>query len=784
MGGGGGRAAAAWQAPTSLLSPQLRRLLLDCAVELPHKAPVYAALAGLLNAGEADFGKGVVADAAAHAGAAAAAGDAPALRLGTRWLAALAAAGVATTASVGACLTALLDGAAASSRAASKAGAGPREWQRYADDLAAAALAALPWCGADLAAAGALDGVLQAAEAYAALRPSSSSPGLSPFVGPLPADDPLAASDSGGASYLGELWGAVRGAAAAGEWAVAVVPAPATALAARLAAGEAHAATPPLVPADPPCLAALGAAAPAERAAALLASHPPRGRLGLLEHALDPLARLVAEDYILDALRCYEGDRIACARTLAAGLPSAAAADEAAPGGHAALLADTLLAALLRPPTPALKPVAYAAVMVDVTKLVPGFPRAMSGCVRALFSRVDALDPELADRALDWLAYHLSNFEFMWPWAKWGDVLSAPAFDGRRRFVCGLIARLVNLAYWQRVESVLPTEFRPLLPPQPDPAPLLAAGSDAPAAAAAAVLALARRKASPAALTEWAAADPVAVALGGAPAVARALVRGLLTAGAKSFTHMITALERYMDTLGPVIGGAGPAGEAAALAAVGDVWAAAPARAAAAIDRLMALRLVSGEAIIEWALTCEGARAVDGGPAASAARAALRLAADKLAARAADAAADASAARGAAVDAAEAADAAEERAAAGAAGGGGDTPPPQAGPRAAAAAAEADAERKEADLEAALGVQRDALVTAARLAVASLAAAPTGAADAAASAWRATALAALRGFVRRHHEAYAAVEGRVRAVVAVDGVPPDVRAAVEASLDL
>ena len=44
------------------------------------------------------------------------------------------------------------------------------------------------------------------------------------------------------------------------------------------------------------------------------------------------------------------------------------------------------------------------------------FPKPMSGCVRECFNRVPAMDPELRSRLLMWLSYHLSNFNYQWPW--------------------------------------------------------------------------------------------------------------------------------------------------------------------------------------------------------------------------------------------------------------------------------------------------------------------------------------------------------------------------------
>ena len=267
---------------------QIRRFLLDCAIDLPHKAPTYATLAGLFNAASPATGGGIVGDASAYLSTATTTDDRDGVRVGARWLAALAAAGVATPASVGACLTALVEGADALRAAGDKARVSPREWQPYADDLAAAALLALPWCGPDLAGGDELAGVVAGAGRYAASRPQTASPGLSPYLGPLPADDAAAACDSGGASFLGTLLAAVTAASEAGDWASATVPTPAATLRSTLAASTPHVATAPSVPADPPCLAAAGAASPDERAATLLAAHPPRGGAFLLPSPLSP----------------------------------------------------------------------------------------------------------------------------------------------------------------------------------------------------------------------------------------------------------------------------------------------------------------------------------------------------------------------------------------------------------------------------------------------------------------------------------------------------------------
>ena len=83
----GGRRAGRQPFPPTH-SRQVRRLLLDCALELSHKAPAYACVAGMLNGADPTLGSGVAADAAGRLQASLDAGDPVALRLAARFAAA------------------------------------------------------------------------------------------------------------------------------------------------------------------------------------------------------------------------------------------------------------------------------------------------------------------------------------------------------------------------------------------------------------------------------------------------------------------------------------------------------------------------------------------------------------------------------------------------------------------------------------------------------------------------------------------------------------------------
>ncbi len=99
---------------------------------------------------------------------------------------------------------------------------------------------------------------------------------------------------------------------------------------------------------------------------------------------------------------------------------------------HAAQLCEVMFGQMLRTPLPVMRTMGYYTMMVDLCKLLDTFARSMSGCVKQLFARCATMYPELQRRWADWLAYHLTNFNFTWPWFRWAHVLQAPVYDPQR----------------------------------------------------------------------------------------------------------------------------------------------------------------------------------------------------------------------------------------------------------------------------------------------------------------------------------------------------------------
>lgn len=635
----------------------VRSMLINCAVQLPTKVPLYSLIVGLINVDEPAYAAEILAQSSTELNAAL---KDPKqyrkARLLLRFITALVVPGVVQPTSAIAALKSLVDAAVAIAANPGSDQNG-RTWQPYADQLVYMALAAIPFGGSELAASAgdALGELVSAAEGYLSLRPRSTQPGLRPFAASIKEDDPLAESDNGGASFLPEAVAAMKGMIEGEAWQLQGIPRVHMGLEVTLAnAPQSHAVAAPEVPNSPPVAIPEGAS-DTYAGALVLQAFPPRGIVRFLEatHTLAdrlPIERIVAEDYVIDTLAWFEGDRVELAKHLSRLLPLDYPFEP--------LLCEVIFSQMLRLPSPEFKPIMYSTLMVELCKLLKTFPRAMSACVRECFARMNVMDPALRERLAEWLAYHLSNYEYVWPWARWEHVLQAPAYDGQRRFCVAVMNRMVRLSYWDRVHAVVPQDFRVLLPPKPEVAVLPPPEDTGPesvdkeGAWAANALKLVRGKASAEELEEWVKENNLETVLGGKIGVLRMLTRCLLVAGAKSYTHMIIALERYYGPLAVLSKETGVEGQIALIAATAQTWGNNPQRGVMAVDRLMTLRLVSAEAIINWVFGEEGVRRINDQSRTGMAWEMLRRAVHKTIARVEDATEDLAAGK-AAIEAAK-----------------------------------------------------------------------------------------------------------------------------------
>ncbi|CAI5459427.1 unnamed protein product [Closterium sp. Yama58-4] len=401
-------------------------------------------------------------------------GECNKMRILLRLLALLSVAAVVPESEVLQVLSLLVD--TATSHLDPTAGGNPN-WQPRADFFVFCVLACLPFTAQDWQEShpDELASLLAAAQGYMEARSPLIFPALAVFE-PQP-NDTTPPQD-----YLEELWDRIK-AIKEDSWKAESVPRPHVAVKERLSSSMRHPLGLFTPPPPPPAATPLDAdadmdegdgehkqtrAAARQRFEALQQFPPPRiGRLKLFPPAktdatMSPIDRFVVQEYLLDVLFYMNGSRKECASYLV-GLP--------VPFRYEYVMAETVFSQLLLLPRPPFRPIYYTIVLVDLCKALPGaFPAVLAGAVRALFSRAAIMDVECRTRVIQWLAHHLSNFAFVWPWAAWAAVARQPEWAPQRVFVSEVLEREIRLSYFDKIrESLGSTEMEQLLPPKPEP---------------------------------------------------------------------------------------------------------------------------------------------------------------------------------------------------------------------------------------------------------------------------------------------------------------------------
>ncbi|GJP35531.1 hypothetical protein CLOM_g20040 [Closterium sp. NIES-68] len=641
------------------LKGELLPLLMQCAEDLPQKAPFYTTLVSLLNVDYEEFGASVVEHVMAGLQAAFETGECNKMRILLRLLALLSVAAVVPESEVLQVLSLLVD--TATTHLDPTAGGNPN-WQPRADFFVFCVLACLPFAAQDWQQSNPddLSTLLAAVESYMAARSSLVFPALTVFE-PQPTDT------TPPQDYLEDLWDRIK-ACKEDSWKAESVPRPHVAVKDRLSSSMRHplglftppppppAATQPDVDAD---MDEGGDEQKQTRAAArqrfeALQEFPPRiGRLKLFppaktDAAMAPIDRFVVQEYLLDVLFYMNGSRKECASYLV-GLP--------VPFRYEYVMAETVFSQLLLLPRPPFRPIYYTIVLVDLCKALPGaFPAVLAGAVRALFSRAAIMDVECRTRVIQWLAHHLSNFAFVWPWAAWAAVARQPEWAPQRVFVSEVLEREIRLSYYDKIrESLGSAEMEQLLPPKPEPifkfkrnraagpgrllAPAEGEGEErggegggrggeqggaggqgretgegkdggksvqqyeegvdaAAVEVAEELIVMVRTKRAGKEVAAWVEENAVEKVGGERGRALDVVAQTLLVLGSKSITHSVTVLERYglaLQLLAP-----DQLSQVHLLHSIWSVWANAPQMAAVVIDRCLGFRLVSPLALLDW----------------------------------------------------------------------------------------------------------------------------------------------------------------------------------------
>lgn len=579
-----------------LSGDDILHFLLQCAEQLPHKVPLYGTLVGLLNLENEDFVRKIVENAQASFQEALDFGNCDKIRILMRFFTVLMCSKVLQPGSLGVVFETLLSSAATTVDEEK----GNPAWQARGDFYVTCILSCLPWGGAELTeqVPEEIERVMVGIQAYLSIRKQASDTGLSFFE-----DDDESGKDLADKDFLEDLYDRVQSLSNNG-WKVDSVPRPHLSFEAQLVAGKSHELGPFSCPEQPHQPTALSGIIYGKQKYEAELKYPQRiRRLNIFSASktedLQPIDRFIVEEYLLDVLLFLNGCRKECASYMV-GLP--------VPFRYEYLMAETIFSQLLLLPQPPFKPIYYTQVIMDLCKALPGaFPAVIAGAVRALFDKIADLDMECRTRLILWFSHHLSNFQFIWPWEEWAYVLDLPKWAPQRVFVQEVLEREVRLSYWDKVKQSVENApaLEELLPPKGSPNFQYAVEDDKEKTEQHALSAELNNKVkgrqTAREMTVW--IEENLYPVHGPEVTLKVVVQTLLDIGSKSFTHLITVLERYGQVIAKICVDIDK--QVMLIAEVSSYWKNNAQMTAITIDRMMGYRLLSNLAIVKWVFSPE-----------------------------------------------------------------------------------------------------------------------------------------------------------------------------------
>lgn len=603
-----------------------------CGLELPHKAPVYAAVTGLLSAGNAIFAQPLasrvteaVVKSFTHT---LREGRAAESKRALRYLVCLAGTRVVSPVSVAGYIQQLLD--AALKEMAADVASNERRVHARGQFLADIALSVLPWAGPIFkrSASGELESISTTAnKIFEAWQPTDWSI--------------IASSPHLGQDMFGLLMKAIQK-LEIGEWDVpkTLIPDFTSEFEDELVSGQNIE------------LPALSIPAHSKRAKYA----PPRHRLRLLnsqlesktekmedevpntengdangkrvdtnggtkvkdevmvngeetannEDTFNPVEKFVKLSYVSDVLDNFStSHRMAAERLLM--MPMLANSNDE--------VVEGLFSEMCGLPVPAFTCVYYGILFVDLCKVKDSrLPVKLLAAVETMFQQSDELDPEAFDRLTTWFAFHLSNFGYRWNWADW-VVYSDPGiekeFPFRALFCRDVLKRCIDLSFYDHMASMA-DEMQAFLPKKPNDGTMdhvdndvnmallmivTGSGKQPPPVVKAKLLEL-----FPPSTKENEEEKEIENRKLNCQRLA-ALLRAILKAGYKTLSHFETVALRYIEILHELIAIDGPRTKRVICREVCAFWDTSPLRRLYALDKLSMNNVIDGQSILDTILS-------------------------------------------------------------------------------------------------------------------------------------------------------------------------------------
>ena len=176
----------------------------------------------------------------------------------------------------------------------------------------------------------------------------------------------------------------------------------------------------------------------------------------------DSIERFLVEQTISGILQTYYKDRKECAVSLV-GL---AQRESSLAVYH--LIGEILFSHMMTLPHPPYPLPFYASVMLEINSLKPGkFPAILAQASQMLFERLEMMNCVCRGRFLRWFVIILNNYQFQWRWEDWLPALEKEQDHPQKCFLKDVLDRCISLSYYDKIQKILPQEFKLTLPPAP-----------------------------------------------------------------------------------------------------------------------------------------------------------------------------------------------------------------------------------------------------------------------------------------------------------------------------
>jgi hypothetical protein len=306
------------------------------------------------------------------------------------------------------------------------------------------------------------------------------------------------------------------------------------------------------------------------------------------------LNQFVIEEYVVDLMTLLNRSQPKLLSTLLA-LP--------VKFQYQSVLAESIFAHMFQLPKQQFAPMFYSGVISDLCLKMESFPKFMSACVRYAVEKIDQMDLEACQRLARWQAYHLSAFQYQWPWERWGwtEFPQREESDRRRLYIEDVFAFLQRLSYHEHILKKVPEQLHPLVSTAGAvPNKQGKAGGDNDDDENEKNIDLM----SQLMFKKKSAEDILAYLEGLGGASAKHVILAVLCIGGKSFTHMRTLLKRYRKVIDHFVQeNQNSSAEAKILDLLFQVWSSAPDKFMMGFTCILEAGIVNDVDALKWAVS-------------------------------------------------------------------------------------------------------------------------------------------------------------------------------------